>query len=216
MSTINSNLADMRRNYSLKSLDESSVKQNPFDQFEIWFSEVLNSEILEPNAMILATTSSDLKPSARTVLLKAFDKTGFTFYTNYESKKSADIKSNPNVSLVFLWKEIERQVRINGSAIKVSEEESKKYFDTRPIESKIGAWASAQSSIIPDRKSLEEKFELYKQKFSDGNIPLPPNWGGYKVVPDYFEFWQGRQSRLHDRVCYEKDSDEWNIHRLAP
>lgn len=216
MSTINTNLADMRRNYSLKSLDESSVKKNPFDQFEIWFSEVLNSEILEPNAMILATTSTDLKPTARTVLLKGFDKTGFTFFTNYDSKKSSDLKSNPNVSLVFLWKEIERQVRINGSVIKVSEAESKKYFDLRPVDSRLSAWASAQSNKVPSRRYLEEKFEHFKQKFSDGNVPLPPHWGGYKVIPDYFEFWQGRENRLHDRVCYEKNETDWEVYRLAP
>jgi pyridoxamine 5'-phosphate oxidase len=216
MSTNNANLIEMRRDYSLKSLDESTINTDPFIQFENWFSEVIASEIIEPNAMILATTSTDLKPTVRTVLLKAFDKTGFTFFTNYESKKSADIKSNPNVSLLFLWKELERQIRINGTVIKVSEEESKKYFDTRPLESRISAWASAQSSVIPDRKYLENKFESTKEKFADGDIPLPMNWGGYKVIPDYFEFWQGRENRLHDRICYEKISDVWNIHRLAP
>jgi pyridoxamine 5'-phosphate oxidase len=216
MSTINSNLADMRRNYSLKSLDESGVKRNPFDQFEIWFSEALNSEIPEPNAMILSTVSSDSKPTSRTVLLKGFDKTGFTFFTNYESRKSADIKSNPNVSLLFLWKELERQVRINGSVIKVSEAESKKYFDLRPVESRISAWASVQSSKIPDRKYLEEKYESFKQKFSDGNVPLPPHWGGYRVIPDYFELWQGRENRLHERISYELVNKVWNIFRLSP
>lgn len=212
----NPELAAMRRNYSLEELDESIVNPNPFIQFEQWFNEAVNSEILEANAVILTTVSSDSKPTARTVLLKGFDKTGFTFFTNYESKKAKDIQVNPNVSLIFLWKELERQVRINGIAEKVSFEESKKYFDSRPLESRIGAWASTQSNKIVDRKYLEEKFEFYKQKFSDGNVPLPPNWGGYKVIPKYFEFWQGRENRLHDRICYEKYSDQWNIHRLAP
>ncbi|QQS34714.1 MAG: pyridoxamine 5'-phosphate oxidase [Ignavibacteriales bacterium] len=212
----NSELAAMRRNYSLKELDESTVNPDPFIQFELWFNEAVSSEILEANAMILATVSSDSKPTARTVLLKGFDKTGFTFFTNYESKKAKDIMVNPNVSLLFLWKELERQVRINGSVIKVSEEESKKYFESRPLDSRIGAWASAQSSKIVDRKYLEEKFEFYKQKFSDGNIPLSPNWGGYKVIPDYFEFWQGRENRLHDRICYEVKESVWKIYRLSP
>lgn len=216
MAANDSRLADMRRSYSLKTLDESTISSNPFDQFELWLKEAVDSEILEPNAMILATASIHLISSARTVLLKGFDKSGFTFFTNYDSKKSIDLKSNPNASLLFLWKELERQIKINGSVIKVSEKESQEYFSTRPLESRIGAWASAQSSKIPDRKYLEEKFEYYKQKFSDGNIPLPPNWGGYKVIPVYFEFWQGRESRLHDRICYEKDNAHWTIHRLSP
>ena len=200
----------------IKELSEDDVLSNPFEQFNVWFDEAKQSEIVEPTAAILSTVGEDNHPSARTILLKEVNEKGFVFYTNYESKKAKDIASNPNISLLFLWKEQQRQVRIVGQSEKISREESEKYFRTRPRESQIGAWASNQSSVIPDRKSLDNKFEEYRKKFGDKEIPLPDFWGGYVIIPNYFEFWQGRPGRLHDRICYKFEDQEWRIFRLAP
>ena len=200
----------------IKELSEDDVLSNPFEQFNVWFDEANQTEIVEPTAAILSTVGENNHPSARTILLKEVNEKGFVFYTNYESKKAKDIASNPNISLLFLWKEQQRQVRIVGQSEKISREESEKYFRTRPRESQIGAWASHQSSVIPDRKSLDNKFEEYRKKFGDKEIPLPDFWGGYVIIPNYFEFWQGRPGRLHDRICYKFEDQEWRIFRLAP
>ncbi len=200
----------------MKELTEPEVNSNPFDQFKIWFEEVLKSDLKEPNAMIVATSTKDGIPSVRTVLLKEFDESGFVFYTNYESEKGKELLENPNAALLFYWGFLERQIRITGKVEKVSREKSAEYFHSRPRESQIGAWASNQSQIIKDREYLQNKFNEFNSKFKDKEIPLPDYWGGFKVVPEKFEFWQGRESRLHDRICYLKENNTWKIVRLAP
>jgi len=209
-------VASLRRNYQAATLDISDVTSDPLKQFDIWFKNALDSDLIEPNAMILSTVSADMVPSARTVLLKGFDGEGFTFFTNYESQKGREIEANPNVSLLFLWLELERQVRVNGKAVRIPEAESYAYFKSRPADSRIGAWASRQSSTVPGRVYLEMKFAEYKKKFGDTEIPLPPFWGGYKVIPERIEFWQGRPNRLHDRILYSKNENGWKIERLSP
>lgn len=209
------NLSELRRDYSLQELSESSVATDPFVQFRNWFEEYLNSAPLEPNAFVLSTADADSRPSSRVVLLKGFDPRGFVFFTNYGSKKARDLDANPNASLNFFWPELERQVRVAGIAEKTSAEESESYFESRPTASRIGAWASKQSGILSDRKELEERFNEIRARFDD-EIPCPPFWGGYRIVPTSFEFWQGRRSRLHDRICYEKDDAAWKIFRLYP
>jgi pyridoxamine 5'-phosphate oxidase len=199
-----------------KKLSEKILLPDPFRQFNLWFDEAKQFEAFEPTAAVLSTVGKENHPSSRTVLLKDVNKTGFVFYTNYESRKAKELTFNPNASLLFLWKELQRQVRIEGTAEKVSHEESEEYFHTRPRESQIGAWASDQSSIIPDRKSLDDKFEEYSRKFGEDEIPLPDFWGGYILIPNYFEFWQGRPNRLHDRICYKLENKMWKIFRLAP
>jgi len=199
----------------MQELSESSVAPDPFVQFGNWFEEYLNSSPLEPNAFVLSTADADGRPASRVVLLKGFDPRGFVFFTNYESKKAHDLDANPNAALNFFWPELERQVRISGVAERTSVEESEVYFASRPPASQIGAWASKQSGILSDRKELEERFDDVKNRFSD-EIPCPPFWGGYRVVPTSFEFWQGRRSRLHDRICYEKIDAGWRIFRLYP
>ena len=200
----------------MKELTENIVDPNPFTQFSHWFNELLKSDVKEPNAMVLATASAEGIPSARTVLLKKFDETGFVFYTNYESHKARDLTVNPNAEILFVWLELERQVRIRGRVEKVSSEESEEYFHSRPTNSQIGAWASKQSSVIPNREFLEEKFRETAEKYKDGKIPLPPFWGGFRLIPNEFEFWQGRESRLHDRISYLRKGDNWEIVRLSP
>lgn len=200
----------------MKELTENIVDPNPYVQFSIWFNEILKSDLKEPNAMILATASAEGMPSVRTVLLKKYDESGFVFYTNYESHKARDLEENPNAEILFLWLELERQIRIYGSVEKVLPEESEEYFHSRPTNSQIGAWASKQSSIIPNREYIEEKFNEVAEKYKDGNIPLPPFWGGFKLKPAGFEFWQGRESRLHDRISYRKKGNGWEIVRLSP
>lgn len=193
-----------------------SVDKNPFIQFRYWFEEAVSSEILEPNAMILSTVDRDSKPSQRTVLMKAIDETGIVFYTNYTSRKSEHIQSNPNVSVLFPWYDLERQVSIEGTVEKVSTAQSLKYFLSRPFGSQLGAWVSNQSQVISSRSILEEKLAQMKAKFSEGKVPLPDEWGGYKIKPERIEFWQGRKNRLHDRIVYIKENKLWNIKRLAP
>jgi pyridoxamine 5'-phosphate oxidase len=211
-----SNLNNLRKEYKLNMLSEDSVTSNPFNQFKIWFDEILKINLIEPNAVILATANKKSKPSVRVVLLKSFDEKGFVFFTNYKSRKGKELKVNPAASLLFFWPEIERQIRIEGKVKVVSREESEKYFHSRPGESQIAAWVSNQSSKIPDRKFLESKFEELKTKFGNDEIPLPDYWGGYRLIPDYFEFWQGRENRLHDRIAYQKKKSKWKIARLAP
>ena len=210
------NIADIRKEYKLKLLLEKDVDTNPIRQFQQWWNEALNSNIEEPNAMALATTNKHAKPSARIVLLKGLSNDGFVFYTNYESRKAGELKENPHAALLFFWKELERQVRIEGSITKTSEQESAEYFSSRPQLSKIGAWSSPQSSVIPSRDELEKNVSKYQQQFGDGEIPRPPHWGGYIVKPTVIEFWQGRRNRLHDRLQYTLSNDKWIIERLAP
>jgi len=210
----NKKLAGIRGNYLDKELNENEIDQDPFKQFTLWMDDVLKSGIIEPNAMILATSDENNQPSARVVLLKEVRGEEFIFYTNYESKKAHDISVNPNASLLFFWRELGRQIRISGKVFKIRQEESEKYFITRPYESRIAAWVSRQSSEIPDRKFLEDKFETLKKKYNK-EVPLPSFWGGYKLLPVKFEFWQGRLNRLHDRIVYNR-KDAWEISRLAP
>jgi pyridoxamine 5'-phosphate oxidase len=193
------------------------VAADPIQQFGIWWQEALQSEIVEVNAMTLATANEQGVPSARIVLLKGYDERGFVFFSNYESKKAGDLQVNPMASLVFFWKELERQVRISGRVEKVTELESDQYFQSRPEGSRIGAWASPQSTVISSRQVIEEKVEALQASFEGKEIPRPLHWGGYRVVPSSIEFWQGRSSRLHDRIQYTLQSDDnWVIERLAP
>ena len=209
-------IEDIRKEYRLHSLLEKDVDSDPVIQFQHWWNETLRSGIEEPNAMTLATCNYQGRPSARIVLLKGLSNDGFVFYTNYESRKGKELEQNSHVSLLFFWKELERQVRIEGKVTKTSDEESNEYFLSRPQESKIGAWSSPQSSVIKDRDELERSVERYREQFSNGEIPKPPHWGGYVVKPARIEFWQGRPGRLHDRLQYSLDDDKWIIERLAP
>ncbi len=213
----NKDIQSLRREYRLRSLLEKDVDSNPMLQFEKWWDEAIKNNIVEPNAMTLATCNSSGKPSARIVLLKGLHEDGFLFFTNYDSRKGKEIEINPFVSLVFLWKEIERQVRIEGSVEKISEAESDAYFSKRPRESRIGAWSSHQSTPIERREVLEKNYEQYDKKFTTDDVPRPKNWGGYIVHPNLIEFWQGRQGRLHDRLQYNLSANKtWKIERLAP
>ena len=209
-------ISDIRREYSLRSLDENDIAEDAIEQFSRWWDDASNSEIPEVNAMTLATSNREGQPSARIVLLKGFDEKGFVFFTNYESNKGRELDENPNAALVFFWKEIERQVRIEGRAAKISAQESDEYFSSRPEGSRLAAWASPQSRIIGNRQVLETNFERYTIEFIN-SIPRPPHWGGYRVMPWRLEFWQGRINRLHDRIQYTKTADgSWKVDRLAP
>ena len=199
----------------MEELKKPTVDKNPIKQFAKWYKTVLKSGLKEPTAMTLATASKGGVPSARTVLLKGYDEKGFLFFTNYGSRKGRELSENPFAELLFYWMDLRKQVRISGRVEKISKEESKKYFKTRPLNSQIGAWASRQSEIIPDRKFLEEKYKEYSEKYKE-DVPLPPFWGGFRLIPERFEFWQGRENRLHDRICYMKKNGEWEIVRLAP
>jgi pyridoxamine 5'-phosphate oxidase len=208
-----SDIAALRKDYSAAELDESLIDKNPFKQFDIWFDQALKSAIYEANAMTLATADAHGKPSARIVLLKGFDERGFVFYTNYDSHKGQQLASNPQAALLFFWDVLERQIRIEGKIVKVSEEEAKAYFDSRPEGSRIGAIASPQSQVITNRGVLEERVKATKEA---GRLEKPEHWGGYRVVPNKIEFWQGRSNRLHDRIVYELEESAWKIYRLAP
>jgi len=210
------NIADIRKEYKLQSLHEADVESNAIVQFGKWWDEAMKSDIDEVNAMALATASPDGKPSVRIVLLKGFDERGFTFFTNYESNKGIALANNPKASVVFFWKELQRQIRIDGITEKVSALESDTYFASRPEGSRIGAWASPQSKVIT-RDEIENKFSLSQKEFAEKNIPRPLFWGGYRIKPQVIEFWQGRPNRLHDRIVYSLDKNsDWKIERLAP
>lgn len=209
-------LQEMRTDYKKATLDESSVPSEPFSLFETWFSQAVESQIKDPNTMLLATSSTQNIPNIRAVLLKIFDEKGFVFFTNYNSVKAKEIEQNPNVALEFLWLDLERQVRVLGTCEKISTAESMAYFIKRSRGSQIGAWVSEQSSVISSRKLLQMQIEKMKEKFSKGSVPLPDFWGGYRVIPTQIEFWQGRESRLHDRILYTKEQNSWKIERLAP
>ncbi|PSB28575.1 pyridoxamine 5'-phosphate oxidase [Stenomitos frigidus ULC18] len=207
----------LREDYTQAELRQKDLQKDPFKQFERWFQQACNAELQEPNAMVLATASAQGEPLLRTVLLKYFDSDGFVFFTNYESRKAHDISENPHVSLLFLWLPLQRQVQITGIAAKIPAAESLRYFATRPRGSQLGAWCSSQSSVISSRQMLMMEFEKIKEKFLNHEIPLPPSWGGFRVVPKSFEFWQGRSNRLHDRFLYvRQDKDCWDVQRLAP
>ena len=211
------NVADLRRSATGFTLDRDSLHEDPVVQFEDWFRHACETVRLDPNAMSISTVDEQNRPSSRTVLLKYFDKKGFVFFSNFESRKSREIAANPHVALLFLWSDAARQVRVSGTAEKIPTSETLKYFVSRPRGSQIGAWVSAQSSVISSRALLETEFQKLKDKFRNKEVPLPSFWGGYRVVPDQIEFWQGRRNRLHDRFEYTKQDDgSWEIRRLAP
>ena len=209
-------LAALRQDYSRHELSKTSVAADPFDQFSKWFAEAVSAEIFEPNAMHLGTAAPDGRPSGRTVLLKGFDSEGFKFYTNYNSNKARDLTANPACYIHFFWKELERQVLITGTASRTSDADSDEYFASRPYASQIGALASAQSSVVASREVLEDRFAELTDQYPEGSVPRPPFWGGFRVIPAFFEFWQGRRSRLHDRIKYVRRDSSWEISRLSP
>ncbi|RYG41030.1 MAG: pyridoxamine 5'-phosphate oxidase [Chitinophagaceae bacterium] len=210
------NIADIRKDYIQHSLDEDDVHENAVEQFHLWFNEAIKAEVEEVNAMTLATADADGAPSARIVLLKGADEKGFSFFTNYNSKKGRDLEANPRAALVFFWKELERQVRVTGTVSKLSKEESDEYFFSRPEGSRIGAWSSPQSEVIASREILNIRVSEKEKGFSGKIIERPDFWGGYVVKPVKVEFWQGRESRLHDRLLYTLEGGKWKISRLAP
>lgn len=209
-------LEDLRNDYRKQRLDSDSLAADPATQFATWFEQATEGKVLEPNAMTLSTVNAEGQPSARIVLLKFVDSDGFVFYTNYGSRKAHEIANNPRVALHFFWPELERQVRVRGTASKVSTAESLRYFSRRPRASQLGAWVSHQSAPIPARSVLEKAFSQMKAKFAEGDVPLPDFWGGYRVRPDEVEFWQGGAHRLHDRFVYTRDGDAWQTQRLSP
>ncbi len=209
-------LADLRREYARARLDETTISRDPVTEFARWFEEAVKAEVQEPNAMTLATATRDGVPSARIVLLKGFDQRGFVFFTDYRSRKGAELEGNPRAALVFYWGELERQVRITGEVSPVDREESEAYFRTRPRGSRLGAWISHQSQVISSRKQLEDRLPEMERKYPGDDVPLPPYWGGFRVVPEAVEFWQGRPSPLHDRIRYVRNGDGWRIERLSP
>jgi pyridoxamine 5'-phosphate oxidase len=214
---MNSSIADLRRDYTLHGLHEAEVDANPFQQFQVWFDQAVAATLPEPNAMTLATATPEGIPSARVVLLKGFDTRGFVFYTNYHSRKGQELAQNPQAALVFWWAELERQVRIEGHIEKVSDQETETYFHSRPIGSQLGAWASHQSQVIGSRDELERRLDELKTQYESQVIPRPPHWGGYRLSPRAIEFWQGRPSRLHDRLIYKRlDDTRWTLERLSP
>lgn len=210
-------LSELRADYTKAALRSADLAADPFVQFEQWFRQAEECEVDEPNAMCLATVSPDGQPSTRVVLLKAFSEKGLVFYTNYESRKAVELDANPRVSANFLWLPLQRQVNVTGRVERVSKVEALKYFISRPFASRLGAWSSPQSQVITSRQILEAKLDQMKRKFADGEVPLPDNWGGYRIVPETFEFWQGGSGRLHDRFMYQQSEDgQWAPERLAP
>ncbi len=208
-------LTALRRDYKHARLDETDIRQEPVEQFRLWLEEALKAELDEPYAMTLATVDAAGQPSARIVLLRGADAKGFAFFTNYDSRKGNELAAKDRAALLFFWAPLERQVRVEGRVVRVSDAESDDYFARRPRGSCIGAWASPQSAVIPDRQWLEQRVERYNREHGE-NVPRPPNWGGYRLVPERFEFWQGRESRLHDRLVYNRSADGWTVERLAP
>jgi len=213
-----SSLADLRKDYNLAGLLEKDLAKDPFRQFERWFQEAEAAKLVEPNAMTLATVGADGRPSARTVLLKGVDGRGFVFYSNYESRKGRELANIPRAALVFPWLALERQVIVEGAVTRITREETEAYFHSRPRASQLGAWVSQQSSIINGRAVLEDAMKALEAKYAGREVPLPPAWGGYRVAPDAVEFWQGRRSRLHDRLRFRREgkTGEWTVERLAP
>jgi pyridoxamine 5'-phosphate oxidase len=213
---MSNSIANIRRDYRQATLDEGDVDADPTVQFQKWFAEALRAEVTEPNAMFLATATPDAYPSGRVVLLKGVDERGFVFYTDYRSRKGQELSDNPHASLCFFWPELERQVRIVGAVQRVSRAESDEYFQSRPLPSRIGAWTSVQSAVLPSREALEREVAANTKRFGDGPVSLPEHWGGYRVVPEEIEFWQGRPSRLHDRIAFRRDAGQWHKQRLSP
>ena len=210
-------LSDLRQSYTLGSFSEGDLLKSPFEQFEKWFREAEKCEVDEPNAMCLATADTSGLPSTRVVLLKDFSDKGLTFFTNYQSRKAKELDANPQAAASFLWLPLQRQVNVIGRVERIAKAESLKYFLSRPFGSQLGAWASPQSKVITSRNILETKLDQMKRKFADGKVPLPDHWGGYRIVPESFEFWQGRESRLHDRFIYRRNElGQWLAERLAP
>jgi pyridoxamine 5'-phosphate oxidase len=209
-------IADLRREYARARLDERDVSEDPVVQFSRWFAEAEQAQVAEPNAMTLATATAAGAPSARQVLLKGFDQRGFVFFTDYRSRKGQELEANPQAALVFYWGELERQVRITGTVERTTLQESEAYYRTRPLGSRLGAWVSHQSQVISSRGQLETGLREVEQRFSRAEVPLPPYWGGYRLRPVEVEFWQGRESRLHDRIRYTREGERWRIERLSP
>jgi pyridoxamine 5'-phosphate oxidase len=212
----NKQLAELRRDYSSRSLLETTIASDPFAQFSTWMDEAIKSEVIDANAMTVSTVDGLGHPSARIVLLKGFDHDGFIFFTNYMSNKAADLNTNPNIVLHFFWPDLQRQVAIGGTAAKTTREVSEAYFATRTMDSQVGAWASKQSSVLADRRELEDRVAETQERFAGQEIPCPPFWGGFCVTPSRFEFWQGGANRLHDRIYYTLEGDGWMISRLSP
>jgi pyridoxamine 5'-phosphate oxidase len=214
---MDTSVADLRKEYTFRGLSETDAHPNPFKQFRIWFEQALAAQLPEPNAMTIATATSDGRPSARMVLLKDYDERGFVFYTNYESQKGQQLVENPRGAITFWWAELERQVRIEGCVEKLSDAESDEYFRSRPKGSQLGAWASHQSQVIESREVLEQRLQQLKEEYEMKEVPRPPHWGGFRVIADEIEFWQGRPNRLHDRLLYRRSEDGcWKIQRLSP